>query len=420
MDDLKKKEILKDRQITKFRLYGFFKNLKFFEPFLLVFLLANNLNLLQIGFLISIREIIVNVFEIPSGIIADYFGKKKELYMCFLFYVISFIIFFFTRNFLIAAVAMVFYGLGEAFRSGSHKALIYNYLDMKEWTSYKTFVYGRTRSTSLVGSAISSLLAIVFILNIPSTNYIFLASIIPYLIDFFLILSYPAEIDSIKITVDKFSFRDTCSMIFKDILSRKKLRRLVAADSMYEAAIVSIKDYIQPILQVAILSSAYFSALKMDNDVILKIVLGITYSIIYIISSVGSKGAYRIEKYRSRQRSLNDFQILQAIILFVLSFVLDNTYLVVALFLLIYLIRDIRKPIFVDVIDDNMRKDERATVLSVVSQIKSAYTVLLAPLMGFIADRFGIKYAMLALSAILVASFFLTYVKSTKREIEKI
>ena len=67
-----------------------------------------------------------------------------------------------------------------------------------------------------------------------------------------------------------------------------------------------------------------------------------------------------------------------------------------------------------------MRKDERATVLSVVSQIKSAYTVILAPLMGFIADRFGINMAMLTLSAILVASFFLTYVKSTKREIEQI
>ncbi|MFA6843531.1 MAG: MFS transporter, partial [Bacilli bacterium] len=78
-----KKIILKDKQIIKFSLYGFLKNLQFFEAYLIIYLTSNSISLFEIGILIAIREIIVNIFEVPSGLMADYFGKKKELCLCF-------------------------------------------------------------------------------------------------------------------------------------------------------------------------------------------------------------------------------------------------------------------------------------------------------------------------------------------------
>lgn len=39
----------KDLQFYKFSLYGFLKNLRFFEPFLYLFFLEQGLNFLQIG-----------------------------------------------------------------------------------------------------------------------------------------------------------------------------------------------------------------------------------------------------------------------------------------------------------------------------------------------------------------------------------
>jgi MFS family permease len=416
MDLQIKNEILKDRQIIKFKLYGFFKNLKFFEPFLLIFLLANNLSLLQIGLLISIREIIVNILEIPSGIIADYYGKKNELYFCFLFYIISFIFFFLTNSFSMAAIAMVFYGLGDAFRTGSHKALIYNYLDLKNWTQYKTFVYGRTRGASLFGSSLSSLLAIVFILNIPSLNYIFLASIIPYLLDFALIVSYPNNIDSKMHVRGKTNIKDALHSMFQSILKRKKLRSLTLSNGMFEASIVSIKDYVQPILQTTILSSTVIAAYNMDANKVLTIILGITYAIIYLVGSIGSRGTYKLIKYKSRQRLLNIMYLALIVLLIALSFTIKSPYLVILLFLLIYLIRDSRKPIFIDIIDDNMDKTERATIFSINSQIKSGFTIILAPLMGFVADKYGLAYSLITLSFILLITYFLTRIKSSKTE----
>ena len=154
------KRIKRDLLIWKFGFYGLFKNLQFFEPYLLIYLLSMKLCLFQIGLLYSIREIITYIFEIPSGILADHYGKKTELLICFIWYIISFIFFFLGMNFYIISVAMVFYGLGEAFRSGTHKSMIYSYLEQKGWFEHKTFVYGRTRSFSLIGSSISAFISI--------------------------------------------------------------------------------------------------------------------------------------------------------------------------------------------------------------------------------------------------------------------
>ena len=47
-------------QMLKFGMYGFLKNLRFFEPFLILFFLATgDLNLFQVGLLVAIREIII-------------------------------------------------------------------------------------------------------------------------------------------------------------------------------------------------------------------------------------------------------------------------------------------------------------------------------------------------------------------------
>ena len=48
-------------QFYKFCLYGFLKNLRFYEPFLMLFFLEKGLDFLQIGTLHAAREICINI-----------------------------------------------------------------------------------------------------------------------------------------------------------------------------------------------------------------------------------------------------------------------------------------------------------------------------------------------------------------------
>ena len=68
----------KNRQFYQFCAYGFLKNLRFFDPFLLLFFLSRGFDYFDIGMLYAIRETGFIITEIPSGIFADTFGRKRH------------------------------------------------------------------------------------------------------------------------------------------------------------------------------------------------------------------------------------------------------------------------------------------------------------------------------------------------------
>ncbi len=404
------REINNDWLIKKFSLYGLLKNLKFFEPYLLIYLAGNNLTLLQIGLLISIREIIINVFEIPSGLIADHFGKKKELYACFLFYILSFIMFFISKGFIGAAIAMILFGLGEAFRSGSHKAMIYAYLEQKNWEMHKTYVYGKTRSASLVGSAISSALGIIIILNVPNSGYIFLASTIPYILDFFLVLSYPKSLDTTEES-EHTSFKDLLIILKNSLLHNRNLQHLLIGNGVFEAVLNSMKDFIQPILSAIIIGTGLMVFSNLSSEDNLSILLGLMYTILNIFSSLASVNSFRVKNIFGGTKAINILYILFLLTLLALGFTIQNTVIVCVLFVLVNFWQNIRKPIFIDVIDDNMEKAQRTTILSVSAQLKSLFIILLAPLAGYLADNFGMNILMISFAGIMLIAYPLSKAK---------
>lgn len=411
--------IKKNNQIKKFCLYGFLKNLMFFEPYLYIYLIqVMQLSLFQIGTLFSIRGIIIYIFEVPSGIFADQYGKKTELMFCFIFYIASFFFFFLGGSYAIVAVAMVFFGLGEAFRSGTHKAMIYAYLEQKGWFEHKTFVYGRTRSFSLIGSSLSAFTAIFLIIKLPRMQWIFLFSIIPYILDFLLIWSYPDTLNEpveSAFSIKKF-FTYSIEQI-KNVFANKSLRKVVISSSLFDAIFKVLKDYIQPILKDIILVSGIYIVVSMEADNQLKIILGLIYGVMYIFSSWVSRNVYRLNlKFKSDKLMDISFDIL-GIVFFIMFFAIKTKIMlaVILLYFFLYLLKDGRRPLAVDVFGDYMRKNERATVMSIESQVGSFFMIVLAPLFGYIADRFGIAILFFGIGlSILILNRFLRVGKNKK------
>ncbi len=388
------RKIVKDPQIWKFSFYGLLKNLKFFEPYLYLYLLSIGINLFQIGLLFSVREIITYLFEIPSGILADQYGKKTELLTCFIFYIISFIFFFIGGNFLTILIGMIFFGLGEAFRSGTHKAMIYSYLEQKGWFSHKTFVYGRTRSFSLIGSSISAFLSIIFVLGLPTLRWIFLLSILPYILDFLLILSYPNSLNErveTNISIGKF-FLNSVNQL-KSIFKNKALFKPLFSSSLYDGIFKVLKDYIQPILKIAMGALTISFLMRFTPSQRVKIVLGIVYGIFYIASSWASRNVYRLNKRAPSHILMDLYFFAMGIILLSLGLFIQikSVVFIILFYFILYVMKDSRRPLVVDVLGDYMDKTQRATVLSIESQLRSVIVIVLAPVVGYLADKFSIS-----------------------------
>lgn len=390
-------------QIFKFGLYGLLKNLRFFEPYMIIYFIMSGLNLFLVGLLFSIREIIIFLFEVPSGVLADRYGKKSELVVCFLFYILSFVVFFLADSFYLFAVAMSLFALGEAFRSGTHKSMIMAFIDKNDIFDSKTKIYGLTRSYSLIGSMIASLVSIALVLILPEIRYLFLVAIVPYLIDLVLILSYPNYLNDRKDV--SFSIKSFLKHAFKNVkytLTKTKVRITVFSSASYQAMFKSIKDYIQPILIAITFSTVLFANLTPKENT--KVYLGIIYAVLYLMSSIASKNAYKTSAIGNPKTLIRFMWLSTAISVMVLSLFLNSIFVVALVFLVLYITTNIRRPIMVERIAAVTDLDKRASVLSVETQTSSLLVALFAPLIGLLA-QYSMSLLFLAFGLLMLVVF---------------
>ena len=196
-------QIQKDKMFYRFSFYGFLKNLRFFEPFILLIFRSYGLSFLQIGILYSIRDMATNMLEIPTGVAADSFGRRRAMVSAFVSYFISFGIFFFLDDFIFLSGAMIIFAFGEAFRTGTHKALILEYLKINQISDLKVAYYGLTRSASQLGSALNALIAAGLVFYTGSYRMMFLAAMVPYVLDLINVASYPKSLDGELLKIKK-------------------------------------------------------------------------------------------------------------------------------------------------------------------------------------------------------------------------
>jgi MFS family permease len=391
----------RDRMYYKFRLYGFLKNLRFFDPFLILFFREMGLSFLEIGTLFSVREIAVNVLEIPTGVVADSFGRRKAMLASFSSYILSFAVFYFSPGFLPYLLAMVLFAFGETFRSGTHKAMILEYLRIKGLEHLKVDYYGHTRAGSQLGSAVGSLIAAGLVLYSGSYRIVFLASIVPYILGLILFLTYPKELDGEIVRVSgalgrrlwerlKFTGSGFLSM-FRDPATLKGLVQSAAFDGVFKAT----KDYLQPILKAQALALPIFLSLTGDQRT--AVVAGVVYFVLYLGTSLAAQSAGKVERrLKSLPRAVNlSYAGGLALLLGAgLASWRGIHYIAILAFVGLYLLQNVRRPLMVGYLSEVIDHRLMASGLSVESQLKTVVLAALAPLIGALADLVGVGPAL--------------------------
>lgn len=399
----------KDRMFPRFALYGFLKNLRFFDPFIVLIFREAGLSFLQIGLLYAVRDVATNILEIPTGIFADSFGRRKSMLMAFGAYITSFLIFYFFTSFAIFALAMVLFAFGEAFRSGTHKALILEHLTINDMEDQKLEYYGRTRAVSQVGSAINALIAAGLVFYTGSYRTMFLAATVPYILDFFNLASYPRELDGELTQVSRQEIgkqiRGTLQVVGGILKDWGALRAILNSSGM-SGLFKATKDYLQPILESFALALPVFLALSDKRRSAL--VIGIAYFLIYLATSYASRSAGEFSGiFKSLGRAINlTFLAGSGLLLFAgLASWQNVAWLAVLLYLVFYIVYNLRRPMNVAFISDRISNRVMASGLSVESQFVTLLAAGLAPILGALADYLGVGAAL----AILAGGILLLY-----------
>jgi MFS family permease len=415
------KSYKKDLQYYKFCGYGFLKNMEFYDPFLIIFFRQQGLSFLEIGTLYAIREVAINVLEIPSGFLADIFGRKRALLIAFGAYILSFLVFYLFRGYGWFVLAFLLYGIGDASRTGTHKAMILSYLKRNGWEQSKTDYYGHTRAWSQRGSAISALIGALIVFLTGRFDLVFLFAIVPYLLDFLLVASYPdylnGQIQSLQEMELKQEFKQKW-MELKQSFTQFEIFRVITNTSVYTGFYKGVRDYLQPILVTLSLSLPFFTS--MDDDKRLSIVVGVVYFFIYLATSRASASAGKVQNLMKEKITALNWLLYIGLLMGVASGIAYNfnwTWLSVLFFAGILIIQNLRRPVAMSYLTDCFDERVMATALSTESQFETVFAAMIAPLIGLMADLLGAGTAILGVSVAMLLLFSVFRIRRAKADL---
>ncbi len=380
--------------LFRFCLYGFLKNQQYYDPFLILAFLQKGLSFGAIGVLIGFRAVCVNLMEIPSGAMADMLGRRRSMIASLLAYIASFALFGLFNQLWILFVAMSLFSIGEAFRTGTHKAMIFDWLERKDRLSEKTAVYGRTRSWSKLGSAVSVVIATGLVFYTEQYSSVFLFCILPYVLGIVNLMGYPSYLDGPRQGDRRLSgVLRTAVSVVADSVRRPGLRRLLVESMGYEGLFRSGKDYIQPVIKAACVSVPLMLAvgdrLDLDERQRTAIGVGVVYFVLYLLSSFAARGAGSFaNRFGGEDRAARLLWVVDlAIFAMMAGGILTGVLPIVILaFVLLAIFQNFWRPILVSRVASHADSAQTATVLSVESQAKNLFIAVVAPLLGWSID----------------------------------
>ena len=397
--------------LFRFSLYGFLKNQRYYDAFLILAFREKGLTFFQIGLLIGFREVCTNLFEIPSGAVADLYGRRRAMIFSFVAYIASFATFAMSESLFLLFGGMFFFGLGDAFRSGTHKAMIFDWLRLQGRSDEKTKIYGYTRSWSQMGSAVSVLIAGGLVFYRGNFTDIFWFSIVPYAFNIVNFFGYPAALDGDR--KSEFSLKAVVALLGKALklsVQFPPLRRLVFEGMGFEGMFKASKDYLQPILKQTAIALPLL--LMLDESKRAALLVAGVYFVLYFLSSFASRNSHKVTEWQGSDEGAARVMWwvnlgLYALLIPVLWF---NTYpAIIALFIGLAILQNFWRPGLISRFNAQSTPEMSATVLSIEAQSKSLATIVLAPSLGWLVDRVGSFWPVGVVGTLIAVAILLVY-----------
>lgn len=383
--------------LLRFSLYGLLKNQRYFEAFLVLAFVERGLSFTEIGALIALRELATNVLEVPSGVLADLMGRRRCMVGSFAAYVVAYLVLGAAQQLPLLSLGMVLIGCGDAFRSGTHKAMIFDWLAAQGREGERVKLYGFTRSWSQVGSAIAVPIAAAVVFVRGGYADVFWLSAIPAALNLVNLATYPRALEGPRRT--DATVREAAGALWttaKAVLGRRSggtaaprraLQRLLLEAAAFSGLYRAIKDYLQPLLERVALALPLLAA--HDDTARTAVLVGAVYVVLFGLSAIASRHAHRVVTWAGS--SSGAASLIRRAVVLVFAVMLAGlaagvSGVAIAAFVALALLHNVFRPVLVGRFDEHAPAELGATVLSVESQATSLGAVVLAPLLGLAVD----------------------------------
>jgi len=364
-----------------YKVYTISKQSLFIWTIFLIYLKQKGLSYTQIMLLNSIGAFTTFIFEVPTGILADRFSRKKLLLYGEILKCLNLIIILITNNYYFLMLNAVLGGIAEAVVSGCGEALIYDcFLENNEEDSYKQYLANINMWALRFAASATLLSSLLYKINVD------LPMSLSILIQLISILSISRLVDNKLFVEGAFNIKDE----FKHQLDNIK--------GLINNKIIIKLFFIYFVMMIIISNLNYTSQAFLPSIGIDTLYLGVIFFTFNMISSYGAKHSTKV-KLKTKH-----ILIIYSILLIGLNF--SGMYLSLIILCISRYINGMIWPILNSDINSNI-KDNRATILSYKSLFIQISFIIFDPLIGVSLDSFGIRHTYALMGIITIISLII-------------
>ena len=340
---------------------------------IILFYESYELDIEQIVLLKTILSLSVLVLEVPSGYIADLWGRKACLVVGSGVWIFSWLIYCTGSSFSEFAIAEVLAGVAGSLISGANTALGYDTLLQLGREQYYQIWEGRLVAIAGISEAVCGLVgAAIAAVNLVYPFYLQTFCLMVYFCLALTLVEPKCHAANVKTQPGQLK------RIIVDVYQRPKLRWIILLSSVFSSASFLIvwlsQDYLQ---QLDIPIQAF----------------GWAWAVFHLGMSLASINSHHLQRILGIKRA-----ILLLIITLGTSYIcLGNIRQVWGLvFILgIYLVRGLCTPLILNTINRQISSSVRATVLSLNSLVFRIVFAIVAPVVGAIASRYDLFFGLI-------------------------
>jgi len=387
--------------ISKNYIFTFLINFSLTDGIWMIYLVAvKGLSLYQAGLVEAIFHVTGLLMEIPTGAIADIWGRKASRVLGRVVRVLSIIMFIMADGFLAVALAFVFTALSYNLESGSGQALLYDSLKQIKKEDDFTKIMGRNEVVmhiALIGS-----LTIGGYIASFNHDYAYIGAGVVAVISAIQALTFiEPKIDEEQ--QESYSFKSFVNKV-KDSVSvikcNVKLAYYILIFESLGAVVASVKFYLQN----------YFKGIGYSEAFI-----GLFLACGAGFAAIIATQAYKLEHFWGERRILRHFPIVMALLIWGVSL----TTWPAIFFILLVGLDSLVYVVFSDYINKMIPSNKRATILSMSSMVFSAFMIVIFPIIGALGDTITLGKAFLVIagitSLIAVSNYFIARKLDSRR-----
>jgi MFS family permease len=393
------------RNISVSYIYNFLLQLNITSAIWVLYLAFRGMSLVEIGLLESVYHITGVLFELPTGVIADVYGKKFSVVIGRVVSVISCILMITSDSFWGFAIAFCLSSASMNLNSGAAEALVYDSLkELGEEDKYKK-IWGNLAFVMSIAQGLAVLLGGI----LADVRFLYAYILGTILQIGALIAAFRFSEPPIHKEKNRYENQEKQqgNLIVNQLVTSIKVlksRRMVFYLILFSSLIGSLQT------TVFFYSQQYFSDMSYS-----KTAIAIICAVSSLIEAISSKYAYRIEKALKLRGTLISIALLNILSLTGLAFIKN---LSIAFFLVTSITGGLAFTIFSDYINSRIPSEYRATILSFDSLCFSAFMICVFPLFGLLAEKIGFSITFGIIALLYIPAMMFLMLKLRKHQVK--